>query len=92
MVLSYGGAEGSRTPVRKHIHRNFSGRRRYFTFPRLPVCRHTGKLGRVMIHGTLNSLRTHGRHSDDALTGSWPFRLGRLRQLGRGENYVIVVL
>ena len=86
-----GGGEGSRTPVRKHFHGNFSGRRRYFTFPRSGVCRHTQKLGRVMMHGTLNSLRTHGRYSFHA-----PARLvalpGGTAALSSGENSLVVVL
>ena len=36
-----GGAEGSRTPVRKHFLRIFSGRRRLLRFPRPVVSRHT---------------------------------------------------
>ena len=58
----FGGGEGSRTPVRKHIHRNFSGRRRILGFPQLQVIRRTLSLGSFMMRGTLKALRTHGRH------------------------------
>ena len=33
----FGGGGGSRTPVRKHFHGNFSGRRQSFVFPHLSV-------------------------------------------------------
>lgn len=57
-----GGGEGSRTPVRKHVHRNLSERRRPVTFPYSAAGRQTAELGRVMIHGTVNSFRTHVHH------------------------------
>ena len=89
--LSFGGAEGSRTPVRKHIHRNFSERRRSIAFPHPDVGRHTSGISRVMMRGTVNSFRTHGHHSFHAQT-----RLvvlpGRTAALSSGENYVIVVV
>lgn len=37
VVLKNGGGGESRTPVRKHFHGNFSGRRQSFTFPYLSV-------------------------------------------------------
>ena len=87
----HGGAEGSRTPVRKHFHRNFSERRRSITFPHSDAGRHTPEIGRVMMRGTVNSFRTHGHHLGYAQT-----RLvvlpGRTAALSSGENYVIVVL
>lgn len=90
-LCCFGGGEGSRTPVRKRIHRNLSERRRSFTFPYSAVGRHTAGFGRVIMRGTVNSFRTHGHHSDDA-----PARLvvlpGGTAALSRGENYVIVVL
>ena len=76
---SFGGAEGSRTPVRKQIHRTFSGCRRSFTFPSPCVERHTHGVSRVMMHGRGNSYPPHGRHSFHARTSSWPFRPGRPR-------------
>ena len=87
----FGGAEGSRTPVRKHIHRNFSERRRSIPFPHPSVGRHTQGIGRVIMRGAVNSFRTHGPHSFHAQT-----RLvvlpGRTAALSSGENYVIVVV
>ena len=65
--LIFGGGEGSRTPVRKRIHRNLSERRRSFAFPYSAVGRHTAGLGRVIMRGTVNSFRAHGHHWDDAL-------------------------
>ena len=44
-----------------------------------------------MIHGTVNSFRTHGHHSDDAQT-RFVVLPGGTAALSRGENYVIVVL
>ena len=66
-ALFFGGGEGSRTPVRKYIHRSFSGRRRLFGFPRPRVSRHTHGFGSFMMHGTLKALRTHVRHLIHAL-------------------------
>ena len=87
----FGGGEGSRTPVRKQIHGNFSERRRSITFPHPSVGRHTQGIGRVIMRGTVNSFHTHVHHSFHAQT-----RLvvlpGRTAALSRGENYVIVVL
>ena len=61
----FGGGEGSRTPVRKQFHEMFSGRRRLFRAalpPCSPSVRQTvtpaGQV-RVMMHGTVNSFRTH---------------------------------
>ena len=55
---SFGGGGESRTPVRKHIHRNFSGRIRLFTFPRLHGSRNPYRLSSFMIPGPLKALRT----------------------------------
>ena len=60
--LSFGGGEGSRTPVRKRFNGNFSGRRRLFTFPYPGVGRHTQGLGSFIVHGALKALRTHVHH------------------------------
>lgn len=43
--MTYGGDEGSRTPVRKCLLWTFSGRSRLFTFPHRIVNRHTRRLG-----------------------------------------------
>ena len=64
----FGGGEGSRTPVRKPIHRNFSERRRSIEFPHPSVGRHTPGISRVMMRGTVNSFRTHGHHLGHAQT------------------------
>ena len=73
-VLFSGGGGESRTPVRKHFHRNFSGRRRLFTFPYPGVSRHTQGLGSFMMHGALKALRAHVRHSSTPVPGPWPLR------------------
>ena len=59
-----GGAEGNRTPVRKQLGKNFSGRSLLFTFPRLHGNKHPYSLSSVMMHGALNALRTHVLYSD----------------------------
>ena len=71
------GGGGSRTPVRKRFNKNFSGRRRLFTFPHPGVSRHTQRLGSFMIHGTRKALRTHVHHSTTPHPGPWSFRAGR---------------
>ena len=60
-----GGGEGSRTPVRKQFHGIFSGRRRLFRGAG-PLCSPSSRQAatpagqvRVMMHGTVNSFRTH---------------------------------
>ena len=78
-MLLFGGGGGSRTPVRKRFSKNFSGRRRSFTFPHPGVGRQTTGLGSFMIHGALKALRTHGHHSTTPHPGSWSFRAGRSR-------------
>ena len=55
----FGGDGENRTPVRKHFNRNFSGRRRSFTFPRPRADRHAHGLGSFIIHGALKALRVH---------------------------------
>ena len=59
-----GGAEGNRTPVRKQLGRNFSGRSLLFTFPYSGGNKHPTELGSFIMHGALKALRTHGLHSD----------------------------
>ena len=81
-VLLFGGGGGNRTPVRKRLNRNFSGRRRLFTFPRPGASRHAQGLGSFMIHGALKALRTHGHHLSTPHPGPWSSRVRRslLRQ------------
>ena len=64
MVVWNGGAEGNRTPVRKQLGKNFSGRSSLFTFPYSDGNEHPAELGSFMMHGTLKALRTHGLHSN----------------------------
>ena len=48
---SFGGAEGNRTPVRKQLGRNFSGRSLLFTFPYSGGNKHPTEFGSFMMHG-----------------------------------------
>ena len=57
----FGGAGGNRTPVRKCIRGDFSGRRESFLFPRPRVDAHTRGFGSFIVHGALKALRTHVR-------------------------------
>ena len=61
-IVKFGGGEGSRTPVRKPIHKSFSERRRLFTFPWADGSRQSSALSSFMMHGTGKAYRTHGRH------------------------------
>ena len=62
--VAFGGAEGNRTPVRKQLGKNFSGRSLLFTFPHCAGNKHPAQLGSFMMHGALKALRTHGLHSN----------------------------
>ena len=64
VVLYYGGAEGSRTPVRKQLDKTFYGRSLLFTFPFRSVSKHTRRISSFMMHGTGKAYRTHVHHSD----------------------------
>ena len=59
-----GGAEGNRTPVRKQLGRNFSGRSLLFTFPQPDGNKHPAGISSFIMHGTRKALRTHGLHSN----------------------------
>ena len=72
-----GGAEGSRTPVRKRFNKTFSGRRTDSGFPPRAGTAQTARLGRVMMHGRGNSYPPHVRHINDAFPGLWPLRFRR---------------
>ena len=80
MVTWNGGAEGNRTPVRKQLGRNFSGRSLLFTFPLTVGNKHSTVISSFMMHGTLKALRTHGLHSNHTLARlvDLPGRMGRL--------------
>ena len=64
IVLLVGGAEGNRTPVRKQLGKNFSGRSLLFTFPQPGGNKHPTGLGSFIMRGALKALRTHGLHFD----------------------------
>ena len=59
-----GGAEGNRTPVRKQLGRNFSGRSLLFTFPQTGGNKHSTVFSSFMMHGMGKAYHTHGLHSD----------------------------
>ena len=48
----YGGAEGNRTPVRKQLGKNFSGRSLLFTFPHPGGNKHPTGISSFIMHGT----------------------------------------
>ena len=52
MVAWNGGAEGNRTPVRKQLGKNFSGRSQLFTFPHPGGNRHPTGISSFIMHGT----------------------------------------
>ncbi len=62
-----GGAEGNRTPVRKQLGGNFSGRSLLFTFPYPDGNKHPAGFGSFIIHGVRKALHTHGLHSNHTL-------------------------
>ena len=57
-----GGGGGSRTPVRKRIHKSFSGRSLMFTFPRTDANRRASELGSFILHAGLKALPGHVHH------------------------------
>ena len=65
VALFIGGAEGNRTPVRKQLGKNFSGRSLLFTFPHHGGNKHSTGFSSFIMHGTRKALRTHVLHSDD---------------------------
>ena len=62
--VCYGGAEGNRTPVRKQLGRNFSGRSLLFTFPQTGGNKHPTVFSSFIMHGMGKAYHTHGLHSD----------------------------
>ena len=82
-----GGAEGSRTPVRKHFNRTFSGRRTVSAFPPWAGTGQTAQFSRVMMHGRGNSYPPHVRHINDAFPGLWPLRFRRLPLVRQRQQY-----
>ena len=63
-IMEFGGAEGNRTPVRKQLGKNFSGRSLLFTFPQPHGNKHPYGISSFIMRGTLKALRTHVLHSD----------------------------
>ena len=61
---SSGGGGESRTPVRKQLDWNFSGRSPLFTFPHPDGNGHPAGFGSFMMHGAGKAYRTHGLHSN----------------------------
>lgn len=59
-----GGAEGNRTPVRKQLGKNFSGRSLLFTFPHSGGNKHPTEIGSFMMRGMGKAYHTHGLHSN----------------------------
>jgi len=62
--FSFGGAEGNRTPVRKQLGKNFSGRSLLFTFPQAGGNKHPTVISSFIMHGTRKALRAHVLHSN----------------------------
>ena len=85
--LTCGGAEGSRTPVRKHFDRTFSGRSPVSTFPLRADTGQTAQFSRVIVHGRGNSYPPHVRHINDAFPGLWPLRFRRLPLVRQRQQY-----
>ena len=82
-----GGAEGSRTPVRRHFDRTFSGRSPVSTFPPCADTGQTAQFSRVIVHGRGNSYPPHVRHINDAFPGLWPLRFRRLPLVRQRQQY-----
>ncbi len=62
--LFHGGGEGNRTPVRKQLGGNFSGRSLLFTFPYPVGNKHPAGFGSFMMRGMGKAYHTHGLHSN----------------------------
>ena len=59
-----GGGEGNRTPVRKQLGKNFSGRSLLFTFPQTGGNKHSTVISSFIVRGMGKAYHTHGLHSD----------------------------
>ena len=64
VAFAIGGAEGNRTPVRKQLGKNFSGRSLLFTFPHPGGNKHPTEISSFMMRGMGKAYHTHGLHSD----------------------------
>ena len=65
VVILFGGAEGTRTPVRKQLDKTFSGCSLLFTFPLPHGNKHPYGIGSFMMRGMGKAYHTHGLHSND---------------------------
>ena len=83
----FGGAEWSRTPVRKHFDRTFSGRSQVSTFPPCADTGQTAQFSRVIVHGRGNSYPPHVRRINDAFPGLRPLRFRRLPLVRQRQQY-----
>ena len=91
-VFLFGGGGGSRTRVRKHFNRTFSGRRRLLRralsllFPFRTASRHAGRSGELhdVWHG--QSLPYSHLPLNDALPGSRSFQVGRLPLISQQQQ------
>ena len=54
-----GGAEGNRTPVRKQLGKNFSGRSLLFAFPFPGGNKHPTRIGSFIMRGMGKAYHTH---------------------------------
>ena len=64
VAFSIGGAEGNRTPVRKQLGKNFSGRSLLFTFPPPGGNKHPPGFSSFIMHGRRKALPAHVLHSN----------------------------
>ena len=72
-----GGAEGNRTPVRRQLGGNFSGRSLLFTFPHPGGNKHPTGIGSFMMRGMGKAYHTHGLHlRSHPSPKEWNFRGG----------------
>ena len=90
----FGGGGGNRTPVRKQLDRNFSGRSLLFTFPQPAGNKHPAGIGSFMMHGTGKAYRTHGHHSNHtrARLVVLPGRMGGLIRLPEQRSRCQLIL
>jgi len=63
-LFLFGGAEGNRTPVRRQLGKNFSGRSLLFTFPHPDENKHPAEFSSFMMRGMGKAYHTHGLHSN----------------------------
>ena len=86
-LFAFGGAEGSRTPVRKRFDKTFSGRSQVSAFPLRADTGQTARFSRVIMHGRGNSYPPHVRRINDAFPGLRPLRFRRLPLVRQRQQY-----